>query len=158
MSLGKDFAVMMARDLDLFVRQIEAFPDEESLWITAGSIKNSAGTLALHVAGNLEHFVGAALGNTGYVRDRDAEFGARDVPRADLVQALATCKERITATLEGLDDDTVLGAYPAALPPVPGLERGTTHVFLLHLTGHVQWHLGQVDYLRRILVEGSSER
>src|SRR5260221_4897813 len=79
-------ATIFVRDLKALKRELEAFKDERHIWRTAPGITNSAGTLTLHMAGNLRHFVGAQLGKSDYVRDRDAEFARRDVPRADLMK------------------------------------------------------------------------
>jgi len=151
--VARDFARLFGRDLDKMIEQIRAYPDEESLWRTAGSIKNGAGTLALHVAGNLEHFVGSALGENEYNRDRQAEFEIRDVPREAIVQRLQRCRDRVVATLESLDDARMSEPFPVSLPP---RLQGTVHWFLLHLSAHTSWHLGQMDYHRRLLtIEGA---
>jgi uncharacterized damage-inducible protein DinB len=148
--LAGDFARILDRDLASLASQLERYPDEASVWRLGGGIKNSAGTLALHLVGNLEHFVGAVLGGSGYVRDRDAEFGDRDVPRAEVLRRIAHCREVVAATLGDLDDEALRAPYPGDLPPI--YEGGTTtHLFLLHLAAHFMWHLGQVDYHRRLL-------
>ena len=79
-SLMHDFSLILARELDGMAREIQAFPDDESVWQTAPGVTNAAGNLALHLAGNVQHFIGALLGRTGYVRDREAEFGRRSGP------------------------------------------------------------------------------
>ena len=96
-ALGADFARVMGRDLEALERQIASYPDDARVWRVGGSIQNSAGTLATHLVGNLEHFVGAVLGGSGYVRDREREFSERDVPRAELVERIA----RVRATGRG---------------------------------------------------------
>lgn len=154
--LGPAWATILTRELDRVVRQIEAYPDEADLWRTPGSVKNSAGTLALHIAGNLEHFVGAVLGETGYERDREGEFGDRDVPREEIVRRLRACRDSIRETLGGKSDDELLNAYPMTLPASLGGEGVPATTFLTHLTWHLGWHLGQIDYHRRILVGGEA--
>ena len=148
-SLAGDLAAIMGRDLDALAAGIEAYPDDASLWRVSGNIINSGGTLALHVVGNLSHFVGAVLGGTGYVRDREAEFGDRDVSRAEILARIAACRDEVVSIVEGLDDDLLAGPYPGTLPP--HLAGTTTRRFLLHLSGHLMWHRGQLDYHRRIL-------
>lgn len=154
-TLGPAYAHILRRELDRLARLVEAYPDEADLWRTVGSAPNSAGTLALHVAGNLEHFVGAVLGDTGYIRDRDGEFGDRDVPRAEILDRIRRCRDTVGAVLEGLDDRVLLDAYPN---PLPGsLSDGASAAeMLVHLTWHLGWHLGQVDYHRRMLVGGDA--
>ena len=81
-------AGVLARELKTLRREVAAYPDELDLWRLAPGIRNSAGNLALHLTGNLQHFVGTRLGQSGFVRDRDAEFGRRDVPRAELLRSI----------------------------------------------------------------------
>jgi len=145
-----DFARILDRDLAALAGQLDRYPDDASVWRLGGEIKNSAGTLAIHLVGNLEHFVGAVLGGTGYVRDREAEFGDRDLPRSEILERIAHCRKVVAATLAELDDDAVLAPYPGKMPPIYD-EGTTTHLFLLHLCAHLMWHLGQVDYHRRLL-------
>lgn len=147
-ALSRDFARILARDLDKLAGQLEAYPSEGSIWRRLGDTRNSAGTLALHLVGNLEHYVGAVLGGLPYVRDRDAEFGGREVPRAELLQRVARCRDHVAATLEALPDGVLPEPYPGELPA--HLAGASTHLFLIHLTAHFGWHLGQVDYHRRI--------
>lgn len=149
---GREFARLFERDLSRMIEQIRAYPDEDSLWRTAGTIKNGAGTLALHVAGNLEHFVWTSLGGGDHVRDRAAEFAERGVARAEVVARLERCREHVVATLSGLDDARMDEPFPA---PLPEPLSGSVHWFLVHLAAHTSWHLGQMDYHRRILSEGA---
>ncbi len=154
-SLGPAFASILVRELDRLIRQLEAYPDEADLWTTPGSTRNSPGTLALHLAGNLEHFVGSVLGGTDYVRDRDAEFGDRDVPRDEIVRRIRACQATLRDVLGGVDDATLLAGYPARLPASLG-EHASSAAFLAHLTWHFGWHLGQIDYHRRMQVGGEA--
>ncbi len=153
--LGPAYADILVRELERLVRQLEAYPDEGHLWTTPGTVKNPIGTLALHLAGNLEHFVGAVLGGTGYVRDRPAEFGDREVPRAEIIGKIRACQETLRSTLPGIPDARLLEDYPGQLPA--SLEgHASSAAFLAHLTWHFGWHLGQVDYHRRITVGGEA--
>ena len=138
-------ATILVRDLKALKRELEAFKDERHIWRTAPGITNSAGTLALHLAGNLRHFVGAQLGKTGYVRDRDAEFARRDVPRADLLKEADEAITAVEKTVPRLSDKDLARPYPI---PVGGVTLATGD-FLMHLAAHLTYHLGQLDYLRR---------
>ncbi len=151
-SMGRDFARLLERDLTKMIEQIRSYPDDESLWRTAGTIKNGAGTLAWHVAGNLEHFVWASLGGGSYVRDRDGEFSQRGLSRDELAARLERCRDRTVDTLTSLDDARMGEAYPA---PLPEPLQGTIHWFLAHLAAHTNWHLGQMDYHRRLVAEAA---
>lgn len=137
----------MCRDLDAFTREVELFPDDELPWATLPGLSNSAGNLALHVAGNLQHFVGAVLGGSGYVRNRDLEFSRRQGTRAELVTGLAQAREIVDSVVGRLSDDDLAEPYPELV----GGRRLVSGDFLLHLSSHLAFHLGQAGYLRRAL-------
>jgi len=150
-SLGADLAHILGRDLESLASQIARYPDDASLWRTGGTTKNAAGTLALHLVGNLRHYVGAVLGGSSYVRVRDAVFSTRGIGREELLARIRACRSEVVPILERLGEDVLNGPYPGELPP--SMAGATTRRFLLHLSGHLMWHLGQVDYHRRLLVE-----
>lgn len=140
---------MLLRDLRAVDRQVAAYPDDASLWITPPGISNSGGNLALHAAGNLRHFVGAVFGKNGYVRDRDAEFSKKGLSREEV-------RAEVNAAIEDVDRglDHVDAAQLAAAYPLPIRERTfRTADFLTHLAVHLTYHLGQIDYHRRLLTE-----
>lgn len=137
---------ILRRDLKGLADQIEAYDDETDLWKTYPGITNSAGTLALHVAGNLQHFVGAQLTESGYVRDRQREFAARDVPRDELLAELQAADTALEAAAARLDSGSLTADYPLELAGV----RLTVGTVLVHLAAHLGFHLGQVDYHRRV--------
>jgi uncharacterized damage-inducible protein DinB len=146
-SISSLLAGILTRDLISLRKEIEAYPADEDLWRVAEGITNSGGTLALHLAGNLQHFVGAILGTTGYVRDRDAEFATRDLPRADLFQRIDAALATVEQVLSRLTEAELGREYPAPI----GKVRVETADFLIHLATHLTYHLGQVDYHRRIV-------
>ena len=138
--------VLLERELDAFTREIEAYPDDESTFATPAGVANSGASLALHVAGNLQHFIGNRVGATSYVRDRDAEFAKRGVTRAELVAELRRAKEAVHAALSDRDATSI----PSVFPDKIAGKTMTSEVFMLHLVAHLAYHLGQVDYHRRI--------
>ena len=142
---GTDFASLMGRELDRLTREIEAYEDEAELWIARGYQKNPPGTLALHLCGNLLHYVGEGLGNTGYVRDRAVEFSDR-VSRAEILERIGECKNVVTSVLTAVDDAALDAVYPGE--PPTRMTGVRTRPFLLHLTWHLGWHLGQIHYHR----------
>jgi hypothetical protein len=141
-----DIAQLLTREIEGFKREIERFPDDDSVWRTVPGITNSAGNLALHVAGNLEYLVGAVLGGTGYVRNREAEFARRSGTRLEIVLALDHAIVVARDVLSRLPADRLTGEFPE---PVMGL-KFRTGLFLLHLCAHAAFHLGQAGYLRRV--------
>ena len=138
---------VLVRELDAFAREVDSYPDDETIWQTVPGITNSCGNLALHAAGNLQHFVGAVLGGTGYVRDRDDEFSRRAGTRAELVAELIRAREVVARVLAELPPAVLADEYPET---VAG-RRLATGVFLVHLATHLAFHLGQAGYLRRTL-------
>lgn len=145
------FLHFFLRDIDQFIAETEAFPSEESFWLTGGDIKNPAGTLGLHIAGNLQHFIGAVLGGTGYVRQRDLEFSTRGVALSEVVAGLQTARTVVKDVLGNMTDAQLAEIYPA---DHFGESRSTLHA-LLHLQSHLGYHLGQLNYLRRLVATGS---
>ncbi|MDX2193831.1 MAG: DinB family protein [Gemmatimonadales bacterium] len=146
-TLQQSVTALLVRDLDGFRRTLAAFPSDAAVWTVVPALPNGAGTLALHVAGNLRHFIGATLGGTGYVRDRAREFAARDVPRAELVATLDAAAAEVRATLAALPDARLAEFYPLPL----GEHRYVTGDFLQHLATHAAYHLGQADAHRRVV-------
>jgi uncharacterized damage-inducible protein DinB len=138
---------LLVRELEAFERELGLFPSDELVWSTLPGISNPAGTLALHVAGNLQHFVGAVLGGTGYVRDRDGEFRRRGASRAELRGEIRRAIRVVESVLPGLTPEALAREYPDAVGGV----RFPTGLFLLHLCTHAAHHLGQAGYLRRAL-------
>ena len=139
---------LFERDIQRLYNEIQSYTNEQALWVLPPmTIHNSAGNLALHLSGNLNHFIGATLGNTGYVRDRDSEFSTKDVPKAELLLTIENVKSVVITTLEGLNDEQLNEDYPFE----PLGYRMTTAYFLIHLSGHLNYHLGQINYHRRLL-------
>jgi uncharacterized damage-inducible protein DinB len=148
--MNNDLTRLYQRDLAKLVLELEAYPNEESIWAVAHDIKNSAGNLALHIVGNLNLFIGVDLGATDYMRDRDAEFNLKNVPRADLIQMVKATSSMIETVLNALDKSKLEMIFPKETLGYPM----TTNYFLMHLYGHLNWHLGQINYHRRLLSPG----
>ena len=148
---GSDFAGIMDRELGRLEAELRAYRDEDNLWVMQGAQKNAPGTLALHLVGNLMAFVGADLGGTGYVRDREAEFGDRDVSRGELLGQVAECRRMLASVLPEVPANVMDGPHPGKLPE--HMAGFTTHHLLVNLTWHLGWHLGHI-YYHRLAVEG----
>jgi uncharacterized damage-inducible protein DinB len=145
--ITEHFRRLILRDVDGLIRQIEAYEDESDLWVVPGGTGNSPGNLALHISGNLRLFIGHVLGGIEYTRDRDAEFSRKEVPRVEVVAGLRTAAEAVDRTLASLPDDRLNEPYSIKF----GEDRLITGRFLAHLCTHLAYHLGQVDYHRRII-------
>ena len=138
---------LFLRDLEKLKTEISSFKDEKNIWKISGDIKNSAGNLCLHLCGNLQHFIGAMLGNSGYIRNRDAEFSKKDVPIRELVAEIELTTKTVKLTLDSLSDAKLSEIYPSNIFG----EGTTTFMFLIHLATHLNYHLGQINYLRRLI-------
>ncbi|WP_312991354.1 DinB family protein [Chryseobacterium flavum] len=135
------------RDLNKLKTEIEAYQNEENIWKTDKNITNSAGNLCLHLVGNLNHFIGTHLGNTGYVRQRDLEFSLKNIPQAELTAKIEATATMIDSTLSQLSEEDLKKEYPVVVFE----SRMTTDYFLIHLIAHLDYHLGQINYHRRLL-------
>jgi uncharacterized damage-inducible protein DinB len=138
---------ILRRDLGTLRRELDLYADDGGPWREVPGLANSGGTLALHLAGNLRHFVGARLGSSGYVRDRAAEFAERDVPRARLIALVDAATLEVDAALAALDPRRLVEVFPDAVAGV----RVTTGDLLLHLIAHLTYHLGQLNAHRRVV-------
>lgn len=138
---------LFERDLQRLKTEIGLYKDEDNLWVLKEGISNTAGNLCLHLLGNLNHFIGATLGNTGYVRYRDDEFSLKNIPRQDLVINIDNCILVLKNTFSKLSDADMEKDFP--------LEKHGTIVsnmhMLMHLYAHLSYHLGQINYHRRLL-------
>lgn len=135
------------RDLNALKKEIGLYEDEKQLWIIEKGIANSAGNLCLHLVGNLNTFIGATLGKTGYIRYRDLEFSLKDVPKSEL---LAKIEETITVVENSLDMVSE-AQFQEEFPILVFSEKVSTLFMLIHLTTHLTYHLGQINYHRRLL-------
>ncbi len=138
---------LFKRDLDKLWQEISLYKDETRLWVTDRSIANSAGNLCLHLIGNLNTYIGAEIGKTGYVRNRDLEFSQKDVPREKLLSMIKATKEMVETGLTMLKEEDLEKEYPLLV----FAEKTSTGYFLIHLTVHLGYHLGQINYHRRLL-------
>lgn len=142
------------RDLHKLHQEIEAYQTEEALWHTEPGISNSAGNLCLHLLGNLNTYIGAELGHSGYIRHRDLEFSARNIPRAELLAGITATRRVVEAALAPLQDEQLATEYPIVVWEAPT----SLGYLLMHLTTHLAYHLGQINYHRRLVDKHPSER
>jgi hypothetical protein len=139
-------AELYERDLFKLRDEIKNFKDEDNLWEKSDGISNSAGTLVLHLLGNLNFCIGTQLGNSGYVRNREQEFSMRDVPREKLIADIEKLVPMVKDTLENISQQKLEEIYPLEM-----YGPKSTSFYLMHFYGHLNYHLGQINYLRRIL-------
>jgi len=135
------------RDLRKLRSELELYQDESRLWLMAPGIANSAGNLALHLVGNLRTYIGATLGGVAYVRNRELEFSSPGIPRTELLHAIEETREIVERTLAAVAEEKLTTTYPLVVFEEPM----STEFFLVHLASHLAYHLGQVNYHRRLL-------
>jgi len=135
------------RDLSKLKEEIALYNNENDLWMLNGEIKNSAGTLALHIIGNLKHYIGAQLGNTGYIRNRDNEFADRNVSKEIIQNEIEEVFAIVQEILPTITDKKFNSEYPIEFLK----EKRTVGEILFILYGHLNYHLGQINYHRRLL-------
>lgn len=146
-SLSPLIGRFLRRELRSLRLELEAYPDEQLIWALPPGLPNSAGTLALHLAGNLRHYVGAILGGNGYTRNRDEEFAARDIPREVLLAQIAEAEAAIESTLPLLSEEQMSAPFPEPIRD----HHLQTGELLVQLAVHLSYHLGQVSYHRRLV-------
>ena len=146
-AIAKDLAKLFERDILKLRNEIMAYDDERQLWIIKEQISNSGGNLCLHLMGNLQHYIGKVLGGSGYMRDRPAEFSSRDIPKEDLVKELEEIIIVVNKAIASLTETQLEKQYPEKVFEYDM----TVRYFLLHLLAHLNYHLGQVNYHRRLI-------
>lgn len=139
--------MLFERDLTKLRTEIELYNQEENLWRIEANIKNSAGNLALHLIGNLNTYIGAVVGKTNYARNRELEFSQKNVPREALIKQIEDTLLVIKHALNKLSVEDFEKEYPLLVWE----EKTSTEYFLVHLTTHLSYHLGQINYHRRLI-------
>jgi uncharacterized damage-inducible protein DinB len=145
--LKESLIKIFTRDITKLKDEISAYDDESKLWIVSGEIKNSAGNLCLHLTGNLRHFIGGILGDSGFKRDRESEFNSKNIPKTELIKAVDETLSITVNTLKSLREEDLQKNFPVDVFK----EEMTTGFFLIHLSCHLNYHLGQINYHRRLL-------
>jgi len=145
--LNESLKALFKRDLHKLKVEIESYRDERNLWVIEGSIANSAGNLRLHLIGNINGFIGAQIGKTGYIRQRDLEFSLKNVPRAELIEKIEDTVVMVDSVLDTITTKQFEAEYPMQVFGHPM----STEYFLIHLATHLTYHLGQINYHRRLL-------
>jgi len=139
--------ILFNRDLNKLKFEIESYEFEKQIWVIDKNISNSAGNLCLHLIGNLNTYIGAEIGKTGYVRNRPLEFSLKDIPKAELISKIEDTIEVINNSLDSLTEKDLEQIYPRIVFE----KEMTTGFFLVHLSTHLAYHLGQINYHRRLL-------
>ncbi|TCN57534.1 DinB family protein [Flavobacterium circumlabens] len=135
------------RDLTKLKLEIESYQNETQIWAIDKNISNSAGNLCLHLIGNINTYIGAEIGKTGYIRNRELEFSLKDIPKTELIQKIENTISVVNTALDKLTPADLEAIYPLVVFE----KEMTTGFFLVHLSTHLAYHLGQINYHRRLL-------
>ncbi len=135
------------RDLNKLKVEIELYQDESQIWEIDKNISNSGGNLCLHLIGNINTYIGAEIGKTDYVRDRPLEFSLKDVPKSELISKIDATIVVVNNAFESLTEADLEAIYPQIVFE----KEMTTGFFLVHLATHLGYHLGQINYHRRLI-------
>jgi hypothetical protein len=138
---------IITRDLQKLKLEIESYKDESNLWRIEKDIANPAGNLCLHLVGNLNMYIGSTLGHTGYLRDHESEFALKNIPKSELIKKIEATIAMVNQVLPNLKEEILLEEYPLIVLK----EKTSTEFFLVHLSAHLSYHLGQVNYHRRLV-------
>lgn len=134
------------RDLNQLKIEIESYQDESQLWVIDKNISNSGGNLCLHLIGNINTYIGAEIGKTGYIRNRPLEFSLKDIPKSELINRIEETILVVNKALDSLTEADLETIYPQIVFE----KEMTTGFFLVHLSTHLAYHLGQINYHRRL--------
>lgn len=138
---------LFSRDLNKLASEIKLYKEEKNIWKIEKNISNSAGNLCLHLVGNLNTYIGKVIGKTGYIRNRDLEFSLKNIPRQELLHMIENTIQVVHQSLNQLDENTLANEYPVLV-----FDKKTSIEYLLvHLAGHLTYHLGQINYHRRLI-------
>jgi len=138
---------LLNRDLNKLKEEIELYQNEKAIWLVENGIANSAGNLCLHLVGNLNTYIGAVIGNTNYIRHRELEFSLKDISRTELINKIEATILMVNESIAKLTADDLKDEYPILVFN----EKTSTEYLLVHLTTHLSYHLGQINYHRRLL-------
>jgi len=134
-------------NLNKLITEIEGYKKEDDLWKVEKNISNSAGNLALHIVGNLNTYIGKEIGKTNYVRNRELEFSSKNIPKKEVIKSIMETKDTVTKAIRTLTNDDLKREYPHLVLS----KMTTTEYLLIHLATHLTYHLGQINYHRRLI-------
>lgn len=145
--LIETLTTLFSRDLDKLRIEIKMYKNEEKLWVVEKRIANSGGNLCLHLVGNLNTYIGAEIGKTNYIRHRELEFSLKGISKTELIDKIDNTKKIVKSSLDKLTEEQLKDEYPLLVFE----NKTSTEYFLVHLATHLSYHLGQINYHRRLL-------
>jgi hypothetical protein len=134
------------------IHELTAALSSEQLWVRPYDYGNSIGNLILHLTGNLNYYIGARIGGSGYVRHRDLEFSDSGQTKDALLKNFDQAIEIVLATLAKQSNDDWSAPFSAETLP----ECKTRFAAIVSCAGHAYHHVGQIIYLQRELIGKSA--
>ncbi|GHM98774.1 hypothetical protein WSM22_02640 [Cytophagales bacterium WSM2-2] len=145
--ITEELKKVLVRDIDRLKEEISLYRDEQSIWKIEKEIANSGGNLCLHLIGNLKHYIGVTMGDLKFTRNREEEFTLKNIPKAELIKMVEETREAVSRALDNTKDEELDKEYPLLVFK----EKTSTVFFMIHLAAHLGYHLGQVNYHRRLV-------
>jgi hypothetical protein len=145
--LVQELRKVFIKDLQKLKEEIGLYRNEQNLWKIEKQIANSAGNLCLHLVGNLNTYIGKEIGKTGYIRNREQEFALKNIPQKELVLMVENTITMLDKVMQSMTDKQLEAEYPVLVLK----EKTSTGYFLFHLSSHLGYHLGQINYHRRLI-------
>ena len=138
---------LFKRDLNRLKTEIESYTAEKNMWVIDKEISNSAGNLCLHLLGNLNAYIGVGLAHTGYIRNRELEFADKNIPKELLLKQIEITIDVVEKGLNSLTESRMGTDFPLVI-----WDQSTEMEYtLIHLLTHLNYHLGQINYHRRLV-------
>jgi uncharacterized damage-inducible protein DinB len=145
--LVETLRLLFNRDLLRLKSEIDLYKDESKIWIVEKNIANSAGNLCLHLIGNLNTYIGAEFGKTNYVRNRELEFSLKNISKKELIDKIDNTILVVDKSLQSITEEELKNENQILVSD----KKATLEFLLIHLTTHLTYHLGQINYHRRLL-------
>jgi uncharacterized damage-inducible protein DinB len=125
------------------IRELAGPLSDAQFWQKPFSFGNSFGHLVLHLTGNLNYYIGAQIGDTGYVRDRPREFADSSLPpKAETLKRLDEAVAMVLSTIRAQSTEDWSKEYSGT-----GTEAKTRLELFMICAAHMQLHIGQMVYL-----------
>lgn len=138
---------LYCKELDKLKDEINAYENDELVWKLTDQVQVTGGNICLYLAGNLQHYIGNMIGDSGYIRNKEAELKAKNVSRERLMEEIENTRQIVVDTLEQVSKAELLKVFPTK----DFEESVTTEFYLVHLLNNFCFHLGQINFHRKLV-------
>jgi hypothetical protein len=134
------------RELEKLKLEILSYESDELLWKQfEGTVP--AGNICLYLTGNLQHYIGNIVGDSGYIRNKEAEMKARNLSRERLTEEIDATRNTVVNTLEEVSKTDLQKIFPTNEFEEPV----TTEYYLIHLLKNFSFYFGQIKYHHQLV-------